>query len=33
MFNAPVASGRGAVLLSLDRFYVFLGLGPIRPDA
>ena len=33
MFNAPVASGRGAVLLSLDRFYVFLGLGPVRPDA
>jgi hypothetical protein len=33
MFDAPAVGGRGAVLLSLDRFYTFLGLGPVRPDA
>jgi hypothetical protein len=33
MFDSAVAGGRGAVLLSLDRFYIFLGLGPVRPDA
>ena len=28
-FDAPAAT-IGGVLLSLDRFYVFLGLGPVR---
>ena len=32
MFDAPAAA-IGGILLSLDRFYVFLGLGPVRPDA
>lgn len=32
MFATPVEA-IGGVLLSLDRFYVFLGLGPVRPDA
>ena len=32
MFDAAAAAS-GGILLSLDRFYIFLGLGPIRPDA
>jgi hypothetical protein len=32
MFATPAAAN-GGILLSLDRFYVFLGLGPVRPDA
>jgi hypothetical protein len=31
-FNVPVAT-IAAVLVSLDRFYVFLGLGPVRAAA
>ena len=31
-FDAPAAT-IGKVLLSLDRFYVFLGLGPVRLPA
>ena len=31
-FNVPGAT-IAAVLISLDRFYVFLGLGPVRPRA
>lgn len=32
IFNVPSAT-IDAVLVSLDRFYVFLGLGPVRPAA
>ena len=31
-FNVPGAT-IAAVLVNLDRFYVFLGLGPVRPEA
>ena len=32
IFNVPSATIE-AVLVSLDRFYVFLGLGPVRLEA
>ena len=31
-FDASAAA-IGGILLSLDRFYVFLGLGPVKPGA
>ena len=31
-FNVPAAT-IAAILVSLDRFYGFLGLGPVRPAA